>query len=306
MIVTLTLSAACVDTDGDGNVNLPNCTSWRQPGANEVCDDPRDAFPGSPSKCKCDDTFGIPVIVEQATLEVQKSASPPTVPETGGLVTYTVQVTNEAQFVSVTIDTLIDDIYGDLGDATNPNVTNNTCPSLVGTTLAPQGSTSCSFQATVSGDTGDQITDTVEVCGTQEGTGATVCDDDDATVTITDISATPTLDKTAQSATCRVDVTYQVVVSNPSTIDTLTVNALNDNTFGSITTAHDNVISTTCATGGTIVPGGNYTCSFVGRVTSSSCAVSHVDTVTGTVTDDDGVVSMPSDSATVNVSVSFP
>jgi hypothetical protein len=318
LIVTLTLSTLCTDTDGDGNVNLPNCTSWRQSGANDVCDQPTDAFPGSPSKCTCDDTFGIPVIVEDATLQVLKSASPLTVPETGGLVTYTVQVTNQATFVSVTINTLIDDIYGNLHDASNPAVSNNTCPNLVGDTLGPQGSTSCTFQATVSGDTGQQIKDIVEVCGTQENTGAEICDDDDATVTITDISAVPTLTKTAQSAAaCTVNVNYQVVVSNNSAIDTLTLSSLSDDKFGDITSVQGNVISTTC---GTAAPGpgtlpaqiaqsGNYTCTFVGRIIGSGTAcqnLTHVDTVTGSVTDDDNVASTPSDTATVNVIVSFP
>jgi hypothetical protein len=317
MIVTLTLTAACVDTDGDGNVNLPNCTSWRQPGSNQVCDAPTDAFPGSPSKCKCDDTFGIPVIVETAKLTVVKEAAPTTVPETGGTVTYSVEVTNNAQFVSVEIDTLIDDIYGNLHDPANPAVTDNTCPGLVGDVLAPGDSTSCEFKAFVSGDFQQQITDTVEVCGAQQNTGATICDDDDATVTITDVPSTPGLTKTAQStAACRVDVNYQVVVSNNSAIDTLTLSALSDNQFGNITSVQGNVISTTCgqspgpgALPAQIAPLGNYTCTFVGRITGSGTAcqnLTHVDTVTGTVTDDDGVGATPSDTATVNVIVSFP
>ncbi len=132
-------------------------------------------------------------------------------------------------------------------------------------------------------------------------------------MTITDVSVAPTVDKTAQSATvsCSVDVTYQVVVSNNSTIDTLTVNSLADDKFGNITTAHaagggfEQVVSTTCATGGTIaVSPANYTCSFVGRIVSSPCNINHKDTVTATVTDDDGVVSTPSDDATVSVTVS--
>ena len=110
-------------------------------------------------------------------------------------------------------------------------------------------------------------------------------------------SLTPVL-----SATCSVDVTYQVVVSNNSTIDTLTVDKLTDDKFGDITTMHDDVISTTCKTGGTIATSGNYTCSFVGRITSNSCDFTHTDTVTGDVTDDDNVSSSPSDSATVTVS----
>jgi hypothetical protein len=297
----------CHDSDGDGFLNLPNCTSWHS-NQGTACniDNQFDFHPDTKSKCVCDDTFEVPVTVETASLTVVKSASPTSVSETGGTVTYTVQITNGADFVSVTIDSIIDTIYGDLGDSANPNVTDNTCDDLIGDVLAAGGSTSCSFKAFVSGDTGQTITDTVEVCGTDSAGHTDVCGHDDADVTITDVGSTPTLAKTAKSATCSVEVTYQVVVSNNSTIDTLTVNALNDDTFGNITTVQGNVISTGCATGGTIQPLGNYTCSFVGSTTSNSCNFTLTDTVTGTVTDDDGIQSSPSDTATVTVSTTFP
>jgi hypothetical protein len=296
-------------------LKLPNCTSWHSNQATSCSiNDLQNGFdPDTKSKCVCDDTFTVPVIVEDATLNVVKTAAPTTVPETGGTVTYTVNVTNQASFVSVTIATLVDDIYGNL-HTTNPNVTDNTCPNLVGVVLGPGASTSCSFKAFVSGDTGQTVTDVVEVCVTQNNTGSTICGDDDADVTITDVPSTPSLVKTALSAACTVDVTYQVVVNNNSTIDTLTVNSLTDDKFGNITTVHaagggfKEVVSTTCATGGTIATSDNYTCSFVGRIDTGTgaCSIDHTNRVTGNVTDDDGVNSTPSDTATVTVTTVFP
>jgi hypothetical protein len=252
----------------------------------------------------------VPVIVETATLTVDKQASPITVSELGGTVTYTVMVTNDAEFVSVELTTVDDDIYGDLTDATNQLIANSTCGDLVGVVLGPQGSgtetASCTFDAFVEGNSGDVITDVAEVCGDQSGTGAEVCDDDDADVTITDVQTEPALTKTAQAAGCTVDTTYQVVVTNNSEVDNLTVDALTDVPFGDITTEQGNVISTTCETGAVIDPLGNYTCTFVGRTVSANCSIDQTDTVTGTVTDDDGVTSTPSDSATVNVNATFP
>ena len=35
---------ACVDDDGNGKLDLPNCVSWRQSGANEFCNDPTTRF----------------------------------------------------------------------------------------------------------------------------------------------------------------------------------------------------------------------------------------------------------------------
>ncbi len=60
---SVTLTVTCVDDDGNGQLDLPNCTSWRQPGANDLCTSPAQAFPGAPSKCRCDIGFGVPIDV---------------------------------------------------------------------------------------------------------------------------------------------------------------------------------------------------------------------------------------------------
>jgi hypothetical protein len=333
-LVTFTIPGVlCQDSNKDGFLNLPNCTSWHSnQGTVASIDQPFslarafDFDPDTKSKCVCDDNFQVPVIVESGTLTVVKTANPTSVPETGQDVTYSVQVTNEAQFVSITIQTIEDDIYGNLADAANPNVMNNTCPTLVGTVLAPGGSASCSFQANVSGNAGDSVTDIVEVCGPQDppppsGTNQ-VCGSDDATVTVTDVPSTPTLQKDVTStalASCSlvVNVTYTVGISNPSAVDTLTVNSLNDDTFGNIADPNNGSIATTacvpdgnpatCEVGGTIPPSGSCSCTFVapttgGTVSGNTCAYSHANTVTGGVTDDDGASSSPSDGAQVDVS----
>ncbi len=307
-LVTFTIpGVACVgvpdpDDPTQQVLKLPNCTSWHN-NQGTLCsiDNAFDFDPDTKAKCVCDDDFTVPVRVEEATITVEKTASPTTVPEPGAEVTYNVQVTNDAAFESVTITTVIDDIYGDLTDASNPNVTMNTCPSLVGVTLGPGGMAMCSFKAFVAGDATDVITDIVEVCSTQDSTGVAVCDDDDASVTITDVSATPALMKTALSAGCTVDVNYQVVVSNNSEFDDLTVNSLNDDKFGDITLLPAPTGGTACSVPQTIAPLGNYSCDFVGTIVSPTCNINHVDTVTGDVTDDDGVNSMPSDTAQVTV-----
>ena len=75
-----TITATCVD-NGNNELLLPNCTSWRQPGANDVCTSPLQTLPGAPSKCKCDPGFSIPIIVPKpAYIEVVKSLNPTTDP----------------------------------------------------------------------------------------------------------------------------------------------------------------------------------------------------------------------------------
>ncbi|MEJ2086304.1 MAG: hypothetical protein P8Y44_11600, partial [Acidobacteriota bacterium] len=73
---TLTLTVQCVDDDGDEQLDLPYCTSWRQPGANDLCTSPLDAYPGAPSKCKCDDSFNVPIFVPNKQIEVVKELIP--------------------------------------------------------------------------------------------------------------------------------------------------------------------------------------------------------------------------------------
>ncbi|NND12732.1 MAG: hypothetical protein HKO10_02105, partial [Acidimicrobiia bacterium] len=74
---TITLTVTCVDPDGDGLLNLPYCTSWRQPGANDLCASPNQAFPGAPSKCKCDTEFTVDIPVPfSGTIEVVKDVIP--------------------------------------------------------------------------------------------------------------------------------------------------------------------------------------------------------------------------------------
>ncbi|MDX1409753.1 MAG: hypothetical protein R3330_16505, partial [Saprospiraceae bacterium] len=63
ILTDIEITALCADPDGDSNLNLPNCTSWRQPGSNDICTSPLDAFPGAPSKCNCDPGINIEICV---------------------------------------------------------------------------------------------------------------------------------------------------------------------------------------------------------------------------------------------------
>jgi hypothetical protein len=313
-VIRQTITTQCVDTNGDGKLNLPWCTSWRQPGANEVCDSTTasppttaanfDAYPGSPSKCNCG-TLDVNIFLETATIEVTKTASPTTVPETGGTVTYAVSVKNLATVVSVTLDELTDDIYGDITTTGHDGITATTCTLA---TIAAGDTYNCTFTVSMGpGDTGDTIHDTVTACGTDSQNHTGLCDDDDALVTYTDVSTDPSLEKTAHATQAvRVDVQFLVAVTNNSTLDTLTLSSLSDDKFGSITSVQGNVISTTCSTPQVLGPSATYNCSFVGRITSTGL---HTDVVSGAATDDDGVnYGAPplQDSADVNITVTFP
>ena len=63
-------------------------------------------------------------------------------------------------------------------------------------TIAPGASYSCSFTGAVSGNAGSSHTDVVTASGTDDD-GNPVSDEDDATVTITDVAASIQVTKTA-------------------------------------------------------------------------------------------------------------
>ena len=93
-----------------------------------------------------------------SAIEVLKTATPDSVDEPGGSVTYSFVVNNLSTVDSVTIDSLTDSIYGDLngqGDCSVPQ------------TIAAGGSYSCSITVTVSGNAGDTITNVADRVGSR-------------------------------------------------------------------------------------------------------------------------------------------
>ena len=298
--VPLTITTKCqgvTDPNNPGQkiLNLPAATSWKVPGGNTICTDASQAVPSSSSKCKTQPGFTVNILVEQPGITVVKTANPTELNEPGGDVLYNVTVTNDGSYVNVTINTLTDDIYGDI-TSVHGAIKSTNCQ--VPDVITPKNSYSCSFTATASGNANTVITDIVTASGT-DANGNPVQASDHASVTIKDVvSPDPTLTKTAKSFVA--DVTFEVVVTNNSTLDALTLTSLSDVPFGSVTTIHDNVVSTTCSVPQTIAASSNYTCSFVGRINTSP----HTDTVTGNMLDDDGKAFTKSDDATVTVT--FP
>lgn len=313
-VVTVRIdNVLCQAKPGTNELSLPNCTSWRQPGSNEVCQSAFDAYPGAPSKCNCDIGFSVPIFVDTVDITVTKSASPTSLPEPGGPFTYTVNVTNNAQYTDVILDRICDNKFGTIAYNAGPACTAGTLGTIDSTTcvvpqtLAPGASYGpCQFVATVTGDpmsntTPLTIPDTVTVFG--HGSDNTpVQNSGSASVQITDVPPAALLTKSLDSLRCAT-VRYKVKVENTDTAqENLTLTALNDSTFGSITSVHDNVKATTCSLGtGVTVPYGPtnaYECTFDGYF----CGASHSNIVTGTLNDNEGNTVSPTGNVTVDVS----
>jgi hypothetical protein len=313
-----------------GQLDLDFCTTWRQPGSNEVClgtgngTTTNGVFPGSPSKCNCG-ILTVPIQPVPPDITLTKTALTASVPETGGDAVYSVTVKNNNVALPFTLTSLTDDKYGDIttthlaNTSCTGSATPGVCQAVTATdctlaTIAAGQTFSCMFTGTVPpGDFPGSFPDVVTGCGTDPA-GRSLCDHDDANVPYSDVPQPPTLSKTVTAAACQTDVTYAVVVTNGSAQDTLTLTSLSDDVYGNITSPHgvgggfQEVVSTTCGQSpgpGTlpavIAPSGNYSCSFVGRITSCNTTVH--DTVAGAATDDDGASYSPSDDATVTVTV---
>ena len=115
---------------------------------------------------------------EHGSISVSKSADPTSVKEPGGLVTYSVRITNTSADVNVTIQNVVDDKFGDLDDEGGSGCFD------VPFNLKPGESKSCQFQEQITGVGGTQHVNTVTASGVDEN-GNPVSGSDSATVDIT-------------------------------------------------------------------------------------------------------------------------
>jgi hypothetical protein len=299
-VVNMEVNSTCM-RGSNSQLLLPNCTSWRQPGSNGTCTKAADAFPGSPSKCNCDNTFTIGVTVESPTLSVVKSASPVQVDWPGGAVTYTVTVKNNATALPVSLTTIVED--PDNNPATQNSIPYKASDICDATNLAAGASTTCRFTLPVSGDPGVSFTDSVCVSaidGNNSPVGPAAGTCDTTSVSIKDVVPTAAVTVGVKELKCAL-VTYGVKVENTDPAESLTLTALNSATFGSLTSVHDSVMRTDCSVTQTIgvkdqaVSGsGEYNCSFdaylckasqTTAATTTALSLSQTATVSGTLND---------------------
>jgi uncharacterized repeat protein (TIGR01451 family) len=251
-----------------------------------------------------DDSADVEITDVLPSINVIKTADPVTLPEPGGPVEFTVEVKNTSVSSDpVTITSLVDDPDGQ-GPA-QPIDLDGKGSCDVPQTIQPGGTYSCKFTRTVSGNAGEAKTDVVTASG-QDDEGNKVSDDDDATVTLTDVGSSLTLEKSANQTSVQSpggNVTFTIVVRNSSAVDAVTIDSLVDNIYGDLKGKGS------CGTliGKVLQPddhaaGGpdEATCSFIGSVTGPGGS-SHTDVVTVTGHDDDGDELTAHDDATVTI-----
>lgn len=242
-----------------------------------------------------------PALLADPTIEVAKQANPTQVTEPGGTVTYQVKVRNTSgDNLAVDLVRLEDNLYGDLTNPGNANVSNNTC----GTTSIQAGDTyQCTFDAEVTGSGGSSVTDTVTAKVKESGGNAAQASAQ-ATVNIV-AGQKPQLEVAKSANPTQVTepggtVTFQVKVRNSAGAQALTLVRLEDNLYGDLTNpGNSRISSSNCALVG-IAPGDTYQCTFKAEVTGSNGSTV-TDTVTAKAKDSGGNAVQGSDQATVTI-----
>lgn len=232
------------------------------------------------------------------------------------IATYTVAITNTTGTSAITIDQICDSAYGNVftvsgfaGSACAKGSQCNTAPNNVAGGYCGNAGTTCgamdipasgSTTATCTFTAGPQpelttVTNMVTVAGHADLNAQrtfTGQQSNSVSVTSTEVPTTASVTKDFGStlAACAT-VRYNVEVDNTSALDEVaTVSALNDSSFGSITSVHDSVLATTCSVSQSISVGGNYKCTFDAQFCSAvdaNTCISHSNQVTATVKGDE-------------------
>lgn len=291
------IETPCIDSDGDGYLDISTCVSWDNQKGN-TCLEVEDAVPSTKAKCRCETITVGNVIVIPGEIQVSKVASPDSVNEPGGQVSFSLSVKNTSQ-VGVTINSLDDSVFGDL--TAYPGTT---C--MLPQVLAPAGqagdSYSCSFVALISGDPGVHE-DTITATGVDES-GADVFDEATAQVLIVDVPPVIDVLKTADPTNVVEPggtILYKVEVSNNSEpTDPITLTTLADDVYGDlIDPANSDIANSTCSLV-TIEPGDTYECTFEADVNGEAGVVVG-DTVAVVGQDDEENQADDSDDAEVTI-----
>ncbi|MBN2114448.1 MAG: hypothetical protein JW785_10020, partial [Acidimicrobiia bacterium] len=241
-------------------------------------------------------------------IAVTKAASVAALPEPGGMVTFSVEVTN-LSVEGVSLGTLMDSVFGDLLDSENPAVASNTCPEQAAS-IPVGGTLSCSFEASLVGNAAGRGHANTVTAVASDDEGNSAADADDALVAFQDV--VPTIDVAKEASIGSVAepgavVTFTVAVVNTSA-EAVTLTSLTDDAYGDLLDpANPAVANSTCPGRPAAIPvGGIFACSFAALVAGDAGDPDHRNVVTATVSDDEGNSADDADDAVVSFSDVLP
>ncbi len=234
----------------------------------------------------------VAIVNAGSSITVSKSANPSSVNEPGGSVQYTVRIDNISPADAVTINSLVDDKFGNLHGQGNCSMPK---------TIQPGQSTTCQFSKTISGNAGVTHTNRVTASGIDDDNVA-VSGQGSATVTIDNTNPSITVSKSANPAGVPSggSVQYTVRIDNTSNIqDPVTITSLSDNVFGGLNGQG------TCSIPQTIAPSAQYSCVF-DKAVSGSPGGTHNNTVSASGVDDENSAVSGQGSASVVIFTPTP
>jgi hypothetical protein len=231
--VPLTLTGMSDDVHGDV-ATQGTCTDAvgtdLGPGDSYVCDFPGDlrgnagttqtdvvtvtAVDAAGGSVADDDDAVVSLTDVPPSVQVAKDALPDVRVAPGGVVTFGVRITSTS-VEPVTITALTDDVYGDLTE-----LTGSSCAQVVGTSLEPGATVSCTFEGRFTGVAGAAQTDVVTVT-VADDEGSTGTAQDDATVrlvapgTVTSTTSTTSTTSAASSSSTSVSPTSSTLPPTP-------------------------------------------------------------------------------------------
>ena len=204
-------------------------------------------------------------------------------PEPGGAFTYQVVVTNTSSASSDPLDitSLTDDIYHDITTTGHDGITATTC-AVPQNDIPQNGTYTCTFTATFTGNAGAAETDTVTATG-KDDEGHEVSDTDTAHISLTDLPSTIDVTKTPSPTSVPepgAPVTFSVHVTNTSAVDAVTLDATSFTDKVGAGTVDPVTVDCNGATAGsglplTLQPGESVTCTFVKTVSGNAGDVVH-------------------------------
>ncbi|MBN1193286.1 MAG: DUF11 domain-containing protein [Coriobacteriia bacterium] len=236
------------------------------------------------------------VIPPVPDISVTKTASPTSVPETGGNVVYTFVITNNNAYHPITITEITDDKFGaGAGPEYDLLPAAKSQNGGMDITLAPGGAFAFTYSATLASDSLTPHTNNVTVTGVDSFQRSDTATDDE-TVTFTDVPPVISVTKTAIPKSVPEDggyVTFTVTVYNPGPED-VTLTGLVDDVFGDLT-----LLASTDLTLPQYIPIGDSYSGWFTVPLSSDTLTPHTNTVTATAVDDEQTEVTDSDDETV-------
>jgi len=201
-----------------------------------------DAYDSSQNKATDSDDASVTVTAEAPTISVTKTPSVSSIAEPGGTVSYTVKITNNGS-EAVTVDSLTDALEGAVpvnATVTAGQLNAGTCATIIGTSIAPGATESCTFSIAHVVDRSDlddgDLDDTVVVVASDDdgetsasASAEVAVTDTKPTISVTKTAAPTSVSETAPGQTRA--VTYTVTIQNTSP-EAVTIGAITDSVNG--------------------------------------------------------------------------